>query len=127
MRIDLVSGPAADFADDRLKAGVLHLDRPTAGTADDVVVVLLRLARDIGMLAGWQVESFQSAEFREEFERPEDRRPSDLHTSFGGLIEQLGRREVSGPAVDELGHSAARPGDSVAGACELDIQRHRGR
>jgi hypothetical protein len=62
MGVDQVSAPAGDFVDDRLKAAVLYLDRPATAAADDVVVVLLlRLTRDVGVFPGGQIETFERA------------------------------------------------------------------
>ena len=56
MRVDLIAAAPGELADHGLKAAVLYLSGPTAASADDVVVVLLRLARDVGVPARRQIE-----------------------------------------------------------------------
>lgn len=122
--VDDVSALARDLADDRLKTAVLHLDRPAAGTADDVVVVLLWLACHVGVLARGQIESLKRAELGEQVESAKDRGASDLHAALAGLLEQVGGGEVTRSAVDQLGHCAPCPGRTVACDCQVDIQCH---
>ena len=71
MVVDPEAGLARDVLDDRAQAGVVDLGRPPAARADDVVVVG-RLAADVGVLAGREVETFDGADLLEELERAED-------------------------------------------------------
>ena len=65
--VDPVAGLAGDIADDRPQTGIVDLAGPAAARADDVVVVG-RLAADVGVLAGRQIEAFDGAEPLEELE-----------------------------------------------------------
>ncbi len=123
--VDQVAAVPRDFCDYLLEAAVRHLSRLAAAATDDVVVVMLRLAGDVRVLARWKVEAFESPELGEKVEVAEEGGPADLHAPSAGHVKQLGRREVTGSAVDELGHSAASPGHSVSGTCEVDIQCHK--
>lgn len=83
--VNQVSAATGDLADDRLKAGVLDLDGSAAGAADDVVVVLLRLARHIRVLPRRQVESLERAKLGEQLEVAENSRPTKTKTLAAGV------------------------------------------
>ena len=80
-------------------AVVVHLRRPAAALADDVMVVG-GLAQHVGVLAIRQVEAFHEAQVQEHIQRPEDRRPTHGQAASTALADQLGSGEV--PVV--LGH-----------------------
>ena len=68
------------------------LKRPRAAWASNLnpgVMVVDRLAFDIGVLAIGQVHSFDRAELGEQLEGPEDRRPADIEPAFAGVVDQI--------------------------------------
>ena len=71
---------AGDVTDHPAQAGVVDLGRPAAARADHVMVVD-RLAADVGVLAGRQIDALDDAELLEDLERPEDRRPTDAEVA----------------------------------------------
>jgi hypothetical protein len=84
------------------------------------VVVILRSADDIGVLAAGEVDPFDGADSGEGIEGPKDRRPSDPELAGGSVGDEVGRGEVTGPPGDErgdpatrFGHPKARRGDGV--------------
>ncbi len=93
--VDRVAAAAGDLAHDRLKAAVLHLDRPAAAPAHDVVVMLLRLTRDVGMVAIRQVEALQRTELGEEIQVAKERGAADGHVTSRCFVQQVGGREVA--------------------------------
>ena len=120
-----IAGLPRDIADDGPKTGIVDLSGPTAARAHDVVVVG-RLAADIGMLAGWQVEPLDGAELLEDLERPEDRRPADAELAGPrGLGDELGGGEVAVLVGDQRGQRPARLGQAVAGTVERGDDRGR--
>ena len=111
--VDPVAGLSGDLANDRPQTGVVDPGRPPAARADDVMMVR-RLAADVGMLAGRQVQPFDGAELGEDLERPEDRRPPDAETPGSRRDDQLGGREMAVLIGDECRErcAAARSTDS---------------
>ena len=77
-----------------------------------------RLAADVGVLAGRQVETFDGADPLEHLQRPEDRRAADTQATDVCLGDQLGGREVTLLVGDEGGKRPARLGQAIAGAVE---------
>jgi hypothetical protein len=77
------------------------------------------------MLAAGQIEPLKQAYIAEELERTKHRCATQAHPSCAGIVEQVGRGEVSGSVVDQLGHRAARAGDTLAralkGTQEVDL------
>ena len=67
------------------------------------MVVVDRLAANVGVLARRQVESFDGAQLLEDLERPEDRRATDAEMPGAGLGDELGRGEVAVVVGDECG------------------------
>ena len=115
--VDPIAGLPRDLAHDRSQAQVGDLGRaPTRGAHD--VVVMRRLAADVGVLARWQVEPLDSAELREDLERPEDGRAPDAEVTAARVAHQLRGREVARLLGDQHGQRAAWLGQPVAGAVE---------
>ena len=77
------------------------------------MVVMDRVARDIGVLAGRQVQAFDDAELLEQVERAEDRRPADPESPRPRSRDEVGGREVPRSFSDELGHRSAGGSDPV--------------
>jgi len=98
--IDAITRPTGDLAHDVAQAGVVDLVRATAPRTDDVVV-MRRLAADVGVLAARQVEPLDDAQLREDFEGPKDGRPTDARAASPGSGDQLGRGEVAVTVRDQ--------------------------
>ena len=117
MVVDPEPGLASDILDDGSQAGIVDLGGPPAARADDVVV-MRRLAADIGVLAGREVETFDGADVLQELERAEDGGPPDGGAALLGRGDQLGGREVAVLLGDQRGQRPARFRQAVAGAVE---------
>lgn len=117
MGVDPVAGPSPDLPGDLSQAEIRDVGRPATARADDVVV-MGRLAGDVGMPAGGQLEPLDEAEFGEQVEGPEDRRPSDPEPLRARLGDELGGREMTRLRGDQRRHGAPRLGGSVARAVE---------
>jgi hypothetical protein len=83
-----------------LKAAVFDLDRPAAALADDVVVMLFRLACDVSVLACRQVQALQCAQFGEELQVSEERRPANSEVAALGFLKKVRGGEVTNVAAD---------------------------
>jgi hypothetical protein len=98
--IDPVARPSLDVGKDRSPSGIVHIaTRATRGT-DHVMVVANRLARDVRMPAGRQVQAFDRVKLDERIQRPEDRRPSDAKVSGLRVVNEVRRRERPLPSRD---------------------------
>ena len=115
--VDAIARPPGDVLDDRAKARVGDRIAPTAARADDVVVVG-RLAADVGVLAGGQVEPLDRTELLQHLERAEDGRPADAEMLAARRFDQLGGGEVAVAVRDEGCDGAPRSGQAVAGVVE---------
>ncbi len=124
MVVDPVAGPPLDVAHDRAPAGVVDVAARPHVRADDVVV-MDRLAGDVGVLAGRQVEALDGVQIGQDVERPEDRRPADAEASGSGVGDQIGRGEVPGSRRDQLGDRPPGAGQPIAGVVEGGLQRRR--
>ena len=122
MVVDAEARLAGHVANHPAQAGVIDLGRPAAARADHVMVVD-RLAADIGVLAGGQIDALDDAELLEDLERPEDRRPSDPEVARPRLGHDARRGEVPVPICDEAGERPARLGQPVAGLVERGHER----
>lgn len=104
------AAPLTDLADDRWKAAVGDLDRLPALATDDMVVVLVRLTRDIGVLPAGQVDALQSTLLGQHVERPEDRRAADADVARPSVGDQVCRGEMAAASSHERGNGAPRTG-----------------
>ena len=117
MRFDPIAGSRRDRSDDAVDPGVVDLLGPAAAQADDVMVVD-RLARNIGVLPGRQVEPLDDPELGEQVERPEDGGPTDAKLAGLGVRDEVGGREVARALGDELGHRPPGRSHPVTGVVE---------
>lgn len=113
MGIDAVAGPPRDLVGDGLHTEVLDLGRPSAARADHVMV-MERLAGDVGVLAARKVDALERVELGIQLESPEDRGSPYAQPLRARVAQQIGCREMALAVRDQLGHSAARGGDPVA-------------
>ena len=116
MTADLPAGALLDLLDGAAEAQVLDLGHPPTGVTDDVVMVMLRQAGDVGVIAGRQVDPLEDLELGEELERTEDGRPADTQIPGSGILDEVTGREVACARCDQLGYHATRLGQAVAGA-----------
>ena len=84
VRVDPVAGLPPDPRDDCGEARVADVGRPAAASADDMVMVRRRLAGDVGVVAGRQVDPLDRPDALQDLERPEDRRPADVQPPRAG-------------------------------------------
>ena len=122
MLIHAVPRPVRDLRDDGAQAGVLDLVSPTAARADDMVVVG-RLAADIGVLPGRQVQPLDGAEILEDLQGSKDRRPADAEPSHSRCLDEAGGREVALLVCDQCSQRPSRFRQTVAGLVERDDDR----
>lgn len=118
MGIDPVAALGSDPAHDPAETRVVHVGGAPASAADQVVVVVGRLAGDVGMITGRQVDPLDGPDRRESVDRAEDRRAPDVEAPRRGIVHQVGRREVPASSGDDVGHGPTRPGQAIAGAAE---------
>jgi hypothetical protein len=124
MRVDDVAGPRLDLAGHGLHPAVLDLRATTTALADDVVVVG-RLADDVGVVATGEVEALDEAELLEQFEGAEDRGPADPQLASFRLTNEIERGEVVPAFGDHLSNDAPRLGHVVAGFVQRVRERKR--
>jgi len=124
MRVHDVSRPGLDLAGDRIDPAVLDLGAPSAALADDVVMVG-RLADDVGVFAVREVQTLDEPELLEQLQCAEDGRAPDAEASSFCLTDKLERSEVVPALGDHLGHDAARLRDVVAGLVQGVGERER--
>ena len=72
------------------------------------MVVVGRLAADVGVLAARQVDALDRAEIREDLERPEDRRPADAEVPGPGRATRSAA--VKWPVCSAMRRATARRG-----------------
>ena len=87
------------------------------------MVVVLRFADDVGMVAGRAVDPLDDPELEEQLDRSEHRRPADTGSPRLGVGHEIGGREVTLSGIDEFCDSAARFGESVAAGIECSEDR----
>lgn len=114
MRVDHVARPALDLARHRLDPAIFDLGASTTALADDVMVVC-RLADDVGVLSGRKVEALDEAELLEQLQGAEDGRPTDAKPTPFCLADEIERGEMIPALRDHLGNEPARLRHVVAG------------
>jgi hypothetical protein len=120
--VDAEPRPALHGPHDVADAAVVDLGRAAAALAHDVVVVG-RLATDVGVLAVRQVEALDHVQLVERVQGTEDRRPADPEASVTGVGEDVGRGEGPVTFGDERGHVAASIGQAEASGVKGGKQR----
>ena len=79
-----------------------------------MMVMLLRLARDVRMLARRQVYALEHAKLGEQLEIAENSRPTKTDTLAAGVGDQVGSSEVPVTASDKIGDGSARCRNAMA-------------
>lgn len=115
MRLHLPAGAALDLLDGGTEAQVLDVGGGPAALADDVVMVSLRLAGHVGVVAAGEVDALQDLQLGEEVEGAEDRRPPDAETAHPGVFDEVRSSEMTFARGDQLGDHAPRLRQAVAG------------
>ena len=98
-------------------ARVVDVSAAPAHGAHDVVV-MDRLAGDVRVLAGRQVDALDGMQLGQDVERPEDRRPADAEPVGPGVGDEIGGGEVPVPVGDERRDRPPRAGQAIAGVVE---------
>jgi hypothetical protein len=119
--VDAIAGRPLEVTDNVAKAGVRDIAAAAAARANDVMVVG-RLARDVGVVAARQVEPLHGAEAGEDVQGPEDGRPPDPEALRARLGDQIRRREMGPLLRDQLGDRPPRLRQAVALTFEGDEQ-----
>ncbi len=83
-----------------------------------MVVVVGRLARDVGVLPRRQVEALEQTELLEEVERPEDGRAADAEPPLPYLVDEVRRSEVALALRDQLADHTPSVRQAVTRALE---------
>ena len=92
--VDPVAGPLGDLLGDGLDPAIVDVGALAAVRADDVVVVL-GLADDVGVLAGWQVDPLDDAELLEQLQGAEHGGPADARSLRVSVGHEVRGREVA--------------------------------
>jgi len=99
MAVDAVTGLALHLSQDCLDTRVFDFGLAAAHGAHNMVVVD-RLADDIGVVAGGQVDPLEQAQIGEQVERAEDGGPPDRDIVAFSVVEQVGCASRSdGPSL----------------------------
>jgi hypothetical protein len=125
MAVDAVARAGLDVVDYRRQPGVGDVRRPAASAAHHVVV-MARLAPDVGVVAVGQVEPFHDAQRQEQVEGSEDSCPANAQPALANVGHEVGGGEVAIPGGNQLGHGSAWAGQSIAGAVEGGEEGGRG-
>ena len=120
--VDPESALALDLANRDADPGVVDLGRPAAARADHVMMVGRR-TRDIGVLAGRQIQALDDAQLDEELERAEQGCPADPEAPVAGGGGELEDREMAVMAGDQVGDRKPRCGQAIAGGIESSNDR----
>jgi hypothetical protein len=91
-----------------------------------VVVMELRLAGDVGVLTGRQVDALHDAELHEQVEGPEDRRPANARLARPRVGHERGRREMATAALHRRRDGPAWLGQAVPSLVKRpeNVRRH---
>ena len=109
MRLNFETGAPGRLGGDGVNAAVINLGDCAARDTDEVVVVR-RLAWDVGVSAVWEINPLDEVLVGKEFEETEDGGASDAEAALLGVGEQVGGGEVPRSARDEGGEFTTRPG-----------------
>jgi hypothetical protein len=115
--IDPVARPALDVVDDGKQPGVLDVRSPAAARAHDVVV-MARLAGDVGVVARRQIDPLDGAKLDEHLQCPKDRRAADTQPTRMGVGKQVRGREMAISGRDQVRNDPPGPGEPVACCAE---------
>jgi hypothetical protein len=117
MGVDRIAGRPGNLRGGGSHAAALDLGRAPAPVADHVVMVG-RLARDVRVSPGRQVDPFHQPEIDEQIQRPKDGRPTDVQPAPPCIADQVVRGEMAGPIGYQPGDRSAGLGQAIAGAVD---------
>ena len=115
--IDAVAGPPCHLENHGAQPFIGDVGHPPAARADDVVVVE-RLADDVGVLSARQIDSLDRVQLDEDIQRPEHGRPAHSEATGSRVRNQVGGSEVALVLGNQGRQSTAWPGQPVAGPLE---------
>ena len=87
MGIDTVAGPPPDLIDKPGKFAVGDVHAVSAGRAHEVVMVFVRIAQDVRMSPGRQIEPLDHAQGGEQVQCPENRGPPDVDALLPATLQ----------------------------------------
>jgi hypothetical protein len=111
MRLNFETGAPGRLGGDGVNAAVINLGDCAARDTDEVVVVR-RLAWDVGVSAVWEINPLDEVLVGKEFEETEDGGASDAEAALLGVGKEVGGGEVPLPTRDKGGELTARPGEA---------------
>jgi hypothetical protein len=111
MRLNFKARAPGGLGGDGVNAAVIDLGDCATQDADEVVVVR-RLARDVGVSAVGEVNSLHEILVGEEFEETEDGGAPDTEAALFSVGEEVSGGEVPLPTRDQGGELTARPGET---------------
>ena len=114
MGLDPISVAAADLFHQAGQLAVGDVDATAATGADEMVVVLGRIAQDVGVRAVRQVQALDDAQAGKQLQGSEYRGPTYLGLPQPCPAQEIRGREVSPGARDEIGHQPPIRGGLVA-------------
>ena len=106
MGLDLISVPPPDLIDQPSQLSVGDVLAAPAVRANEVVVVLVRVADHVRVRAAREVQPLHDPQVREQVQGAEDRRPADVHAFATAALEKIRRREVASGGRNQLGYQA---------------------
>ena len=111
MRLNFEARAPGRLGGDGVNAAVIDLGDCATRDADEMMVVR-RLARDVGVSAVWEINPLDEILVGEEFEETEDGGAPDAEAALLSVGEEVGGGEVSLPTRDQGGELTARPGEA---------------
>jgi hypothetical protein len=111
VRLNHKAGASGGFGGHCVDATVINLGDCTACDADHVMVVR-RLAWNIGVPAIWKINPLDEVLVGEELKETEDGGASDSESAPFGVSQEVGGGEVPLPQFDQGGKLTARPGEA---------------
>lgn len=118
MGVDPVAGALLDRLRDRAYPHIAHLGAAAAAFTDQVVVMMGRVAHDVGVITAYQVDALDEPKRLEDLKGPKDGGPADPRVNSVRLDYQVLRGEPALARGNDLGHCAAWSGELVSGAVE---------
>ena len=106
MGLDLIAVAPPDLVDQPGQFAVGDVLAVPATRADQVVVVFVRIAHDIGVRAAREIQSLHDAQVGQQIQGAEHRRPADVHPLEAAAFKQVGGGEMASGGRNELGYQA---------------------
>src|SRR5437870_1777956 len=100
MRVDLVAGAPPDLPQRHVQVALVDANRAAAARADEMVV-MRRLAADVGVLPAGQVDPLDQVEAGQQLQRAEDGRPTEPGALTPRRAQEILGGEVALPLSDQ--------------------------